>query len=182
MNVKSNEKWNLKTIVFLGVLVAMHLVLTRIFVIELGFGRISLGSVCTILAGLWFGPAAGALVGFSADVLGCLMKGYALNPLITIAAMLWGMIPVLFRPLFSKGSKTKKHLGLSAGITVSAMFCTLGFGTAGLVLINGYNFYAIMPARLIQFCVMTVIYCLITNLLYFSPLTSVVKGVRKSVV
>lgn len=177
MNENHLIKWNLRTVVFLGVLVAMQLVLTRVFVIELGFGRISLGSICTILSGLWFGPAAGALVGFSADVMGCLMKGYVLNPLITIAAMLWGVIPALFRPLFSRGSKIKKHVWLSVGIALSAVFCTLGFGTAGLVLMNGYNFYAIMPARLIQFCVMTVIYCLITNLLYFSSLTSVVKGV-----
>ena len=47
-NYKTN--WNVRTVVFLGALVPMHLVLTRVFVIELGFGRISLGSVCTILA------------------------------------------------------------------------------------------------------------------------------------
>ena len=57
---KNNYKtyWNVKTLVFMALLVAMHLVLTRVFVVELGAYRISVGSVCTILAGLWIGPAA----------------------------------------------------------------------------------------------------------------------------
>lgn len=179
--MKENHKpnWNIRTIVFLGVLVAMHLVLTRVFVIELGFGRISLGSVCTILAGLWFGPAAGGLVGFSADIIGCFMKGYAINPLITIAAILWGVIPALLKPLFLRGGKIKKGAWLCAGVSLSSVLCTLVFTTAGLVLFNGYNFYAIMPARLIQFCVMTVLYCVVTNLIYFSPVTHVIQGIRK---
>lgn len=179
MKDKYKTSLNIRTMVFSGVLVAMHLVLTRVFVIELGFGRISLGSICTILAGLWFGPAAGGIVGFSADIIGCFMKGYAINPLITIAAILWGVLPTLFKPLFLKGRKLKKGVWLSAGVTLSSVLCTLVFTTAGLVLFNGYNFYAIMPARLIQFCAMTVIYCVITNLLYFSPVTHVIQGIKK---
>ena len=36
----------------------------------------------------------------------------------------------------------------------------------------GYNFYAIMPGRLVQFVIMIPIYCVLTCLLYFSPLTA----------
>lgn len=182
--MKDNYKinWNVKTIVFLGVLVAMHLVLTRVFRIELGFARISLGSICTMLAGLWFGPAAGAAVGFSADIIGCFMDGYAINPLITIAAILWGVIPALFKPLFLNSGKIKKNVLLCTGIILAAILSSLVFTTAGLVLFNGYNFYAIMPARLIQFCAMTVIYCIITNLIYFSPVTHVIQGVKRQAV
>ena len=79
----------------MALLVAMQLVLGRVLVIELGPYRISVGSVCTILAGVWLGPAAGAACGFSADLIGCFMKGYAVNPLITVAAILWGLIPAL---------------------------------------------------------------------------------------
>ena len=38
----------------------------------------------------------------------------------------------------------------------------------------GYNFYAIMPGRLVQFAIMIPIYCVLTCLLYFSPLTAMV--------
>ena len=40
----------------------------------------------------------------------------------------------------------------------------------------GYNFYAIMPGRLVQFVIMIPIYCVLTCLLYFSPLTAMVAG------
>ena len=50
---KQKSCWNVKTLVFMALLVAMHLVLTRVFVIEPRCYRISVGSVCTILAGLW---------------------------------------------------------------------------------------------------------------------------------
>lgn len=40
----------------------------------------------------------------------------------------------------------------------------------------GYNFYAIMPGRLVQFAIMIPIYCVLTCLLYFSPLTAMVVG------
>ena len=40
----------------------------------------------------------------------------------------------------------------------------------------GANFYAIMPGRLVQFAIMTPIYCVLTSLLYFSPLTGMVVG------
>ena len=47
----------------MALLIAMHLVLTRVLVIDLGAYRISVGSVCTILAGLWLGPVAGGVCG-----------------------------------------------------------------------------------------------------------------------
>ena len=58
MQKNNNSVRNVKNLVFMALLVAMHLVLTRVLVIELGAYRISVGSVCTILAGLWMGPVA----------------------------------------------------------------------------------------------------------------------------
>lgn len=173
---KNKTHWNVKTLVFMALLVAMHLVLTRVFVVELGAYRISVGSVCTILAGLWMGPAAGAVCGFASDIIGCFMKGYAVNPLITIAAILWGVLPALVKPLMVNRNKRAKTVVISASIVVTAILSSLVFTTAGLVLIMGYNFYAIMPGRLVQFAIMIPIYCVLTCLLYFSPLTSLVVG------
>jgi ECF transporter S component (folate family) len=92
----------------MALLIAMHLVLTRVLVIDLGAYRISVGSVCTILAGLWLGPVAGGVCGLCADIIGCFMKGYAVNPFITVAAILWGVLPALAKPLFANRKKTGK--------------------------------------------------------------------------
>ena len=174
--MQKKQKWNVKTLVFMALLVAMHLVLTRVLVIDLGAYRISVGSVSTILAGLWLGPVAGGVCGFASDVIGCFMKGYAVNPFITAAAILWGVIPALVRPLLANKKKTGKTVGICISIIVTAILSSLVLTTAGLVLMLGYNFYAIMPGRLIQFAIMIPIYCVLTCLLYFSPLTAMVAG------
>ena len=160
----------------MALLVAMHLVLTRGLVLDLGAYRISVGSVCTILAGLWLGPVAGGVCGFASDIIGCFMKGYAVNPFITVAAILWGVLPALVRPLIANKKKTGKTVGICVSIVVTAILSSLVLTTAGLVIMLGYNFYAIMPGRLIQFAIMIPIYCVLTCLLYFSPLTAMVAG------
>ncbi len=170
----SKSWWSVKTLVFMALLVAMHLVLTRILVIDLGMYRISLGSVCTILAGLWLGPVAGGVCGLTADIIGCFMKGYAVNPLITLAAVLWGVIPALFRPLYVSKPKKQKAIVISLSVLLASILSSLILTTAGLVLFMGANFYAIFPGRLVQFAVMTPIYCVLTCLIYFSPVTSMV--------
>lgn len=173
--MQKNKKmtWDTRTLVFLGLLVAMHIVLVRLVVIDLGSYRITIGSVCTILAGLWFGPVAGGVSGLISDVLGCILKGYAINPLITVAAILWGVIPALMCPLMT-GSKVKKTGMLWLSVVVTSILATLVFTTAGLVLLLGYNFYAIMPGRIVQWAIMTPIYCVLTSVLYYSPLTNMV--------
>lgn len=165
--------WDTVTLVFIGLLVGMHIVLTRIVSIDLGFCRISVSSVCTILAGLWFGPIGGGLCGLLADLLGCMIKGYAVNPFITVAAILWGVIPAIVARGVN-GTKTKKIIFLCVSIVITGILSSLVFNTAGLVLMLGYNFYAIMPGRLIQWAAMTPIYCVLTGMLYFSPLTRMI--------
>ncbi len=168
--------WNVKTLVFMALLVAMQLVLSRVLVIDLGPYRITVGSVCTVLAGLWLGPVAGGVCGLCADIIGCFIKGYAVNPLITVAAILWGVLPALMKPMFIHKEKTGKTVGICISVVLTGILSSLVCTTAGLVLILGYNFYAIMPGRLVQFAIMIPIYCVLTCLLYFSPVTSMVVG------
>lgn len=172
--MQKKQYWNVKTLVFMALLVALHLILTRVFVIELGAYRISIGSVSTILAGLWLGPVAGGVCGLCADIIGCIMKGYAINPFITVAAIAWGVIPALARPFFANRKKTGKTVGICVSIFITAILSSMILTTAGLVIFLGYNFYSIMPGRIVQFVIMIPIYCVLTCLLYFSPLTAMV--------
>jgi len=121
------------------------------------------------------GPVAGGVEGGVADIIGCFMKGYGVNPLITLSAITWGVVAGAAGKLMAEKSRKVKTVIMCAGIVISGVVGTLGFTTAGLVMI-GSNFYAIMPGRLVQFAIMTPIYCVLTSLLYFSPLTSMVVG------
>lgn len=173
MQKNSKRTWDTRTIVFLGLLVALHIVLVRLVVIDLGAYRITVGSVCTILAGLWFGPVAGGVSGLLSDLIGCVLKGYAVNPLITVAAILWGVIPALMRPLMT-GGKVKKIAIACVAVTITSVLSTLVFTTAGLVLFMQFNFAVIIPGRIVQWAIMTPIYCVLTCMLYYSPLTNMV--------
>ena len=50
---KNKQTWSVKTLVFLALLVAIQLVLSRVLVIDLGVYRITLGTVATVLAGVF---------------------------------------------------------------------------------------------------------------------------------
>ena len=80
-------------------------------------------------------------------------------------------IPSLFLRL-TAGAGGYKIVRLCLGVTISALFCTMGFTYAGLVLILGYDFRAILPTRFTQFLAMTPVYCVLVCCLYFSPVTS----------
>ncbi len=169
--------WCTYTLVCLGALTAIYLILSRFLAINIGgFGRIQLGVIARIMAGLWFGPFAGALCGLASDLLGCLIQGYAVNPLITLAAILWGVIPALFVPpqynLPDPLPKKSTVWRLIVGTIIACVVCTLFVTTAALVWFNGYSLYAILPTRATQFLVQTPIYCVLVCLLYFSPVTT----------
>ena len=160
---------NTRVLCVLGVMTAMVIVLNRVLRVDVGFARFSLGSVCTVMAGIWFGPAAGACVGFMADLLGSLLQGYAPNPLICSAAILWGVIPALMIR-FVNGSRTRRIGMLCLSVYLTSVISTLTLNTLGLVLMLGYQFKSIFPTRLVQWAVMTPVHCVLVCCLYFSPI------------
>ena len=165
---------NLPVLISLALLAALQIVMSRVFKINLGFARFNLGSVATIMAGLWFGPVCGALTGGVADVMGSILQGYAPNPLIMFAAMLWGVIPALMRP--AANDRKKGIIRISLSIVLSAVICTIILNTTGLVLFYGYDLRTILPARALQSVTMTPVYCVLSCLLYYSPVTSYIRS------
>ena len=177
MKKRCRTVWCTYTIVSLGALTAIYLILSRFLAINIGgFGRIQLGVVARMMAGIWFGPVAGALCGLASDLLGCLIQGTAINPLITLAAILWGVIPALFVQNCPEGqnpvSRRMTIIKLCAGTVTACIVCTLFVTTAALVWFYGYSLYAILPTRLTQFLIQTPVYCVLTCLLYLSPVTA----------
>lgn len=168
------NKWSVKTLVFMSLLAALNLILTRIISLDLGPFRVTVGPVCTIMAGLWLGPMAGAACGFCADIIGALLKGYAINPFITMAAMVWGIIPALMKNLYGSKPKSAKIAILAVSIAFSSITATLLLNTVGLVLINGYSLMAILPGRILQVICYIPMYTILVSILYYSPLTHMV--------
>ena len=125
---------NLRVLCIAAMLSAMSLILGKFLQIPNPFQeiiRISFENLPVILAGIAFGPFVGAMTGAVADLLGCLLYGYPINPLITLGAVTVGLVSgvmagyVLRRPLALRvcaatvtahltGSVLVKSLGLAA--------------------------------------------------------------------
>lgn len=87
-----SKKLLLRAITSCGVLIALSVVLARLLAVApTASSRYSLETLPIFLAGLLFGPAAGALVGFSSDFLGCLLSPYGYNPLLSIPPIFLGL-------------------------------------------------------------------------------------------
>lgn len=127
-----NKRQNsLKLTVILAFLAAISIVAGKYLAIRGGnIMRFSLENMPIIFAGMAFGPWAGLAVGVVADLVGCVMVGYEINPIVTLGAAAIGLISG-FMPMILR--KTKLHRALVTAITVaiahfvgSAVIKTLG--------------------------------------------------------
>lgn len=84
---------------------ALSILLGKYLSISTALFRISLENLPVLMAGMFLGPLLGAVTGACADLIGCFMVGYTVNPLITIgAAVVGGVSGVLY--------KIFKHFGV----------------------------------------------------------------------
>ena len=96
-----------RVLIVAALLAAMSIVLGKFGAINIGNSiRIGFGGLPIQMAGIFFGPVIGAAVGLVADVIGCLLKGYAINPIITLGSTCIGlfsglMFHYMLRPMKS---------------------------------------------------------------------------------
>jgi ECF transporter S component (folate family) len=123
---------SLRIMIVAAILAAMSIIFGKYLKIPVGdVIRISFENLPLIMAGIFFGPAVGLVTGVVADVTGCLMAGYAINPVITAGAAVIGLVSglvshyIIKKPLWLKvassvaashilGSVIVKTIGLSA--------------------------------------------------------------------
>lgn len=139
MKEKKNQSQNarlpifgsLTGLCFAGILVAMSIVLGKFLQIPNPFQefiRISFENLPIMIAGFALGPIAAALVGVTADLIGCLLYGYAINPIITLGAAAVGLTSGLL-----SNYVIRKPLILKVGVSVTAAHLI------GSVLIKSYG-------------------------------------------
>jgi len=78
---------SVKVMVACALFIAMSIVLGKILSIKIGDNiRISFENLSLILAGILYGPLIGMFTAVAADILGCFIAGYSINPIITLGA------------------------------------------------------------------------------------------------
>lgn len=115
-NVNGNIRLfgNVRVMIISGLFVALSIVLGKFLQIPIGDSiRISFENLPLMMAGIFFGPFVGGAVGIGADLIGCLLKGYAINPIITLGAFSIGFLSGLFYMLISKKIRSNANIFLS---------------------------------------------------------------------
>lgn len=98
-----------RSLAYCALLAAISVVLSRLIIpMPNASTRFSIEAVPTFMAGMLFGPVAGGLVGFSADLVGCLFSGYGYNPIFCVPPILYGVFGGFFREFLSSGVSIPK--------------------------------------------------------------------------
>jgi len=160
-NKKAFTRFTLIRLAIYAILASLSIVLGKYLAINLGETiRISFENLPTLLAGIFFGPIAGFLVGTVADLVGCLLVGYAINPLITLGAAAVGFVSGVVVRLFQKNGLLSTIFSVfSAHLIGSILIKTLG-----LVLYYGAPFFATLGMRSLTYLITATAECVI---LYF---------------
>lgn len=164
------KKLNIRNIAMLGVLIALDVVATRF----LGFStmtiRFSFGSIFIILAGLWFGPVEGALVGGIADIIGCLIAGRGFYPPLMVSPIVLGILIGLGRKYFLKKASVTR---MAVIVMCSYMVTTLFIATWALTLMTGTPYSVLFISRIPQYFVNGILNTVLSYALYRSAITKV---------
>lgn len=147
------KKFNLKTIVFLAMLVAISIICGKYLAIRGGdIMRFSLENMPIIFAGMAFGPLAGGLVGAVADLVGCIMVGYTINPIVTIGATVIGVIAGVL-PLLLKKAKLSSTIILIITVTAAHTVGSVIVKTVGLASYYEMPFMILLLWRILNYVI-----------------------------
>lgn len=141
---------NVYRMVVLAMLIAVSIILTRFLVIYLTNDiRISLGNIPIMLAGVWFGPLWGLIVGFVADVVGStVFSAYGWYAPMTFTPMVMGLLAGLLAHIPEKRN-TMMRWGI---VTMSCNIPgTMLWTTLCLSWMYGSPFWVLLPARLVLY-------------------------------
>ena len=127
-----------------ALLVALSILFTHVFTVSTGFLRFNLGCLPVLLAAILFGPGAGFAVGAVADIIGGILAGYAINPLITLGAACIGFFAGLVWQYLPARSES---LRLGLGILLGHVIGSIIINSLALRLFYHYD-WSVLAARI----------------------------------
>ena len=107
---------NIRVLVISALFIAMSIALGKLLAFNVTpYIRISFENLTIIMAGIFFGPFVGAAVGAGADIIGCILVGYSINPIITLGAASIGLVAGIVSSSVFKGN-VKLNTAFSVGL------------------------------------------------------------------
>ena len=151
---KKRLSGNLQLLAVSAFLAALSIICGKYLALSLGnVLRFSFENLPILLAGMMFGPIVGMTVGVVADLIGCLMVGYAINPVVTLGAACIGFLSGL---LF--GATKKLPLVWQTCITVifTHLVASVIVKTFGLAQYYDMPFHILLLWRLLNYTIVGV--------------------------
>ena len=153
----------LKITAIISIMVALSIVFGKFLSIKVGdVLRFSFENLPIIFAGVAFGPVAGILTGVVADILGCVLYGYAINPIVTVGAAVIGLFSGLSGIILKKRGLTVKTL---TAVLSSHIFGSVIVKTFGLAKYYDMPFFELMLWRLGNYAVIGLLEFILLRLL-----------------
>ena len=160
--MNKGKKRILRLAVFSSFLAAMSIVFGKYLAINLGeVIRLSFENTPIIFAGLAFGPIAGIAVGVVADLVGCLLVGYAINPLVTVGAASIGLVSGVFRYFLRINGGVSRYLTIIGAIFLSHTVGSVLIKTIGLSAFYSMPYHALLLWRFLNYVIVGVLEALI---------------------
>lgn len=126
---------NLRILCVAALLAALSAVLGKYLQVPIGDSiRLSLENLPILMAGIFFGPLVGGMVGVTADLLGCLMVGYTVNPIIAVGATLIGVLSGVIARIVTRHDRPLTAWGIYLAVAVAHVVGSMTVKTIGLAI------------------------------------------------
>ncbi len=184
MQAKNRASRILRLMVACAFLTASSIVLGKYLAVNLSdVLRFSFENLPIVLAGVAFGPVAGAAVGVVADLLGCVLVGFGVNPLVTIGAALIGAIAGIFRYLFNRPGGVSLLLKIISAEITAHLIGSVIVKTIGLSAWYDMDLIILMLWRLLNYVIISaleipLLYAILKNR-GITKQIDIIKGGRK---
>ncbi len=142
--------------------------------------RFGFESTPIMLGGMIFGPVVGAAIGLVADLVGCVLVGYEINPLVTLGCVLIGALAGFVYRILKKHTSLKEWLAVAISVAIAHLIGSVTVKTAGLAAYYGMPYLLLMLWRLLNYiivgvCDATVISVLLKSSMFKKQVNSILR-------
>ena len=148
---KQKRESSLKLILALSLLCAIGIILGKFLAFNITeFMRFSLENLTIVFSAVAFGPLAGLAVGITQDIVGCLLRGYLLNPIITLGSGIIGLVSGL---IFHAAKKLPLPIKTALSVISAHLIGSVLIKSLGLVIYYSLPFAATVLWRILNYVI-----------------------------
>ena len=133
---------DVRVIILVGLFAALSIVFGKMLSFTVGPIRISFENLPILMAGIFLGAPAGVVTGILADIIGCLIVGYSINPIITVGAACIGLVSGL---LYQIMQNKKSVFAVFASVLPAHILGSMIIKSIGLMAFYHYPLPQVLP-------------------------------------